>query len=234
MARRSKDPKRAEDMRDSIGALVRDIRKRREMTLEQLAERTGISISSLSRIENTRLGLTVEKVEMLALALDVSPEILVSRNRRSASRRHSGSPRASASAGARFMVDRARERRASLDRELSMEYLFDRDTERSLDCLHLTVEAVNIWDSEFVRHPGEKIIYMISGAAVIYCEKQSPVVLERGDSLYMDAYVWHSIVAVNEQPAEMLVTYYHGSASGDGPFETQVFTPERWADAQAT
>jgi transcriptional regulator with XRE-family HTH domain len=233
MARRSRGSTPDHEVRDSIGALVRDIRKRREMTLEQLSELTGISISSLSRIENTRLGLTIEKVEVLAHALDVSPEILVSRNGRSRSRRHGGLPQNSLSGATRFMVDRARERRASLDRELSMEYLFDRDTERSLDCLHLTVDAINIWDSEFVRHPGEKIIYIISGAAVIYCEKQSPVVLEKGDSLYMDAYVWHSIVAVNEQAAEMLVTYYHGSASGDGPFETQIFTPERWAEAQS-
>src|ERR1700712_3070694 len=82
MARRSSGPTPDHEVRDSIGALVRDIRKRREMTLEQLSERTGISVSSLSRIENTRLGLTVEKVEVLAHALGVSPEILVSRNGR--------------------------------------------------------------------------------------------------------------------------------------------------------
>jgi transcriptional regulator with XRE-family HTH domain len=233
MAKRRADPTPDNVVRDTIGALVRDIRKRREMTLEQLSEQTGISVSSLSRIENTQLGLTIEKIELLAHALGVSPQTLVSRNRPSRHRpsaRRSGSPD---SDGLRFMVDRVRDRQTSLDRELSIEYLFERQADRSLDCLHLTVQAISIWDSEFVRHPGEKIIYVISGAAVIYCEKQSPVVLEKGDSLYMDANVWHSVVAVNGSPAELLVTYYHGPSAGDGPFETQIFSPERWAALQA-
>lgn len=230
MARRSRDSAPEDGERDSVGALLREIRKQREMTLEQLSDLTGISISSLSRIENTRLGLTIEKVDMLARALDVAPESLVSRTRQNGSATRRPRPRSSR---ARFIVDRARERQPSLDRELSMEYLFDRDEDRSLDCLHLTVQAISIWESEFVRHPGEKIIYVISGATIIYCERQSPVILERGDSLYMDANVWHSIVAVNEQPAELLVTYYHGTGAGDGPFETRVFTPELWAETQS-
>jgi len=233
MARRSSGPAPGDQERGSIGALLRDIRKRREMTLEQLSDLTGISVSSLSRIENTRLGLTIEKVEMLAQALDVAPESLLSRTRDggappTAKRRSKARP-----GPARFMVDRARDRKASLDRELRVEYLFDRDTDRSLDCLHLTVQAISIWESEFVRHPGEKIIYVISGATIVYCERQAPVILERGDSLYLDAHLWHSIVAVNDQPAELLVTYHAGAEAGDAPFETRMFTPAHWAEMQA-
>jgi transcriptional regulator with XRE-family HTH domain len=230
MARRTRDVAPVDEQRGSVGARLRELRKQREMTLERLSELTGISVSSLSRIENTRLGLTIEKVELLARALDVAPESLVSRHPQNGARplaNGRSSPRA------RFIVDRARERQVSLDRELSMEYLFDRDADRSLDCLHLNVQAISIWESEFVRHPGEKIIYVINGATIIYSEKQSPVILESGDSLYMDANVWHSIVAVNDRPAELLVTYYHGAGAGDRPFETRMFTPEHWAETQA-
>lgn len=221
------------EAQNTIGALVREIRKRREMTLEQLSELTGISVSSLSRIENTRLGLTVEKVEILARALGVSPEALVSRNRPNRRRPSAAALTESSSDVGRFIVDRVRERQTSHDRELSIEYLFERQADRSLDCLHLTVQAISVWDSEFVRHPGEKIIYVISGAAVVYCEKQAPVILESGDSLYMDADVWHSTVAVNGRAAELLVVYYHGAPAGAGAFETQMFTPEGWAEMQA-
>lgn len=226
MAKRSKSPASGADDLDSVGARLRNLRKQRAMTLERLSDLTGISVSSLSRIENTQLGLTVEKVELLASALEVAPESLLSRNE----------PNGRAPARkwpARFIVDRARERQASFDRELSMEYLFNRDANRSLDCLHLNVQAISIWDSEFVRHPGEKIIYVINGATIIYCEARSPAILESGDSLYMDANVWHSIVAVNERPAELLVTYYHGAGASDVPFETRIFTPEGWAEMQS-
>lgn len=229
MSRRSRDVPPEDEPKGSVGARLRELRKQREMTLERLSDLTGISVSSLSRIENTRLGLTIEKVELLARALDVAPESLVSRRpQRGARTVASGRSRR-----ARFIVDRARERQASRDRELSIEYLFDRDPDRSLDCLHLNVQAISIWDSEFVRHPGEKIIYVIRGATIVYSEKQSPVILESGDSLYMDAAVWHSIVAVNGQPAELLVTYYHGSGASDRPFETRLFTPESWAETQS-
>jgi len=226
MATRRKRPVSGDNDQDSVGARLRHLRKQRAMTLEQLSDLTGISVSSLSRIENTRLGLTIEKVEMLAGALEVEPESLLSRsqsNGKAPVRKRS----------ARFIVDRARERQASDDRELSIEYLFERDADRSLDCLHVNVQAISIWDSEFVRHPGEKIIYVINGAIIIYCEARSPAILESGDSLYMDANVWHSIVAVNEQPAELLVTYFHGAGAGDVPFETRVFTPEGWTEMQS-
>ena len=73
------------------------------MTLEQLSDLTGISVSSLSRIENTRLGLTIEKVEMLANALDVAPEHLVSRSRKSEGGRLDRRTAGAGSRDARFM-----------------------------------------------------------------------------------------------------------------------------------
>jgi transcriptional regulator with XRE-family HTH domain len=226
MARRSGDLTQDSDLQGSVGALIRDIRKRREMTLEKLSELTGISVSSLSRIENTRLGMTVEKLGVLARALDVPPETLLSRIPKS------GALAEARRAPFRFMIDRARERQSNFDRELSIEYLFDREADRSLYCFHVAIQAISIWDSEFVRHPGEKIVYVLSGAAIFYCEKQSPAILETSDSLYLDANVWHSIVATNERPAELLVTYYHGGVA-DPPFETQMFTPERWSELQS-
>ena len=229
MAKQKPDPK---TVRDTIGALMRDIRKRRKMTLERLSEMTGISVSSLSRIENTRLGMTIEKVEKVASALGVAPETLVARAR--PGREPPAGPTPATQSGAlRFMVDRASRRTPSADRELNIEDLFEGSSERSLDCMHLTVEAIDVWDSEFVRHPGEKIIYVISGDAVVYCENRSPIILERGDSLYMDAPAWHSVVAVNGRPAELLVTAFPGPGAKDIPFETEFFTPERWAELQS-
>src|SRR3954465_8807104 len=107
MARRSGDLTQDSDLQGSVGALIRDIRKRREMTLEKLSELTGISVSSLSRIENTRLGMTVEKLGVLARALDVPPETLLSRIPKN------GALAEARRAPFRFMIDRARERQSN-------------------------------------------------------------------------------------------------------------------------
>ncbi|MCV0348489.1 MAG: helix-turn-helix domain-containing protein [Nitratireductor sp.] len=53
---------------------VRKIRKSREVTLEHLAELTGISTSYLSRIEAGSRGLSLENAVKIARALKVEPE----------------------------------------------------------------------------------------------------------------------------------------------------------------
>lgn len=221
-------------MPDTIGALLRSIRKRRKMTLDRLSDLTGISVSSLSRIENTQLGLTVEKVELLARALEIAPEDLISRNPGAADREAAGSALPKANLR-RLTVDRERHRagKASAYRELNFRYLFEPDTERALECMQVTIESISVWESEFVRHPGEKIIYVLRGDAVIYCEGHAPLILETGDALFMDGQMWHSTVAVHGAPAELLVTYYHGPHADLGVFETQIFTPESWASLRA-
>jgi len=224
---------RSSEMPDTIGTLLRSIRKRRKMTLERLSELTGISVSSLSRIENTQLGLTIEKVDLLAKALEIAPEDLISRNPGAADRDAVGPAPRKANLR-RLTVDRERDRgrKASSYRELNVRYLFEPDTARSLECMQVTIESISVWESEFVRHPGEKIIYVLRGDAVIYCEGHAPLILETGDALFMDGQMWHSTVAVHGAPAELLVTYYHGPHADLGVFETQVFTPESWASLQ--
>jgi transcriptional regulator with XRE-family HTH domain len=215
---------------DTIGAHVRKLRKRQKMTLERLSELTGISVSSLSRIENTQLGLTIEKVELLSKAFGVSPEEVVSRSL------GDGAPPPAASthkAAPRLIVDRERQRQERQDREIATRYLFEDSANRALECMRCTIQAISIWDSEFLRHPGEKIIYVMSGDAIVYCQGKPPTILETGDAIYMDADVWHSFVAVNNQPVELLVTYFHGPDSHRGLLETQRFTSESWAQLQA-
>ena len=79
-----------------------------------------------------------------------------------------------------------------------------------------------------MRHPGEKVVYVIKGTAVAYVEGQEPVLLEEGDAMHMDSSAWHSVVAVN-QPAEVLVTYFHGGGRGYDAFESRAFSREAWA-----
>lgn len=218
----------ATSVADTIGAHVRTLRKRKKLTLEQLSELTGISISSLSRLENTQLGITMEKVDLLAKALAVSPEDLVSRSVEETETRRAKRTRE----GPRFIVDRARQREESRDREVSARYLFRESEHRALECMRCSIEPVSIWDTEFIKHSGEKIIYVIEGDAVVYCQGKSPIILETGDAIYMDADVWHSFVAVNGRPVELLVTYFHDESSRNGLFELKVFTAANWAALQ--
>jgi transcriptional regulator with XRE-family HTH domain len=55
-----------------VGARIKNKREEAGLTLEEVSARTGISISSLSRLENGIYQLTVPQLEALATALRCS------------------------------------------------------------------------------------------------------------------------------------------------------------------
>jgi len=61
----------------SAGESVRIIRELQGLSQNQLAQRTGIPQSTLSAIENDRVGLGVERAKVLARALKCHPAVLV-------------------------------------------------------------------------------------------------------------------------------------------------------------
>jgi transcriptional regulator with XRE-family HTH domain len=62
-----------------IGEKLRDTRKRRLLTQEQLAERSGVGIATIVRIERNQVEPRGSTIRKLAEALEVEPEELVRR-----------------------------------------------------------------------------------------------------------------------------------------------------------
>ena len=62
----------------SVGESVRIMRELQELSQSKLCERSGISLSTLSAIENDRVELDVKCAKSLAWALKCHPGVLVS------------------------------------------------------------------------------------------------------------------------------------------------------------
>ena len=60
-----------------IGDRLRDLRKRRLLTQEQLAERSGVGIATIVRVERNQVEPRGSTIRKLAGALSVEPEELV-------------------------------------------------------------------------------------------------------------------------------------------------------------
>jgi transcriptional regulator with XRE-family HTH domain len=60
-----------------IGDRLRDLRKRRLLTQEQLAERSGVGIATIVRVERNQVEPRGSTIRKLAEALGVEPEELV-------------------------------------------------------------------------------------------------------------------------------------------------------------
>ena len=63
----SKDPEA--DLHRAIGQTIRDARKTQELTLKQLARRTGLSVSLLSQIERAESSASISSLYKIASAL---------------------------------------------------------------------------------------------------------------------------------------------------------------------
>ena len=61
----------------SIGQNIRDRRHQMGLTLEDLARRIGVSRQTLSRYETNNINVPIEKLKLLASALDTTPSALI-------------------------------------------------------------------------------------------------------------------------------------------------------------
>ena len=68
-----------EELHRNIGSAIRELRKKRTLTLKQLAKRTGLSVSLLSQIERAESSASVTSLYKIAHALKIRLPELFSR-----------------------------------------------------------------------------------------------------------------------------------------------------------
>jgi len=62
-------------MQNNTKKIIRNLRKRQNLTLSQLAQKVGVNTSSLSRIERGELNVNITLLQKLANALNTSPQV---------------------------------------------------------------------------------------------------------------------------------------------------------------
>ncbi len=176
----------------NLGARVRELRKAKNWTLEQAAQKAGLARSTLSKIENQQMSPTFDAVKKLAEGLDISvPQLFTA-------------PKSEA-AMARRAITKDGEGRPHLTKTYEHELLAADITQKTMLPYRARVRARDI--SEFdgwVRHDGEEFLYVLSGVLQFYTEQYEPVELRRGDSAYYDAAMGHNLVSTSQEDAVVL------------------------------
>jgi len=175
-----------------LAETVRTLRSRAKLTLQQLSARTGISVSTLSKIENGQLSPTYEKIAALAKGLSVAVTELFGGlqkpmpvGRRSLTRAGQGVP-----------YETRRYHCELLNADLA---------EKKFMPLLTTIKARS--ESEFgklSRHDGEEFLYVLEGQIVLHTDFYAPVTLSPGDSCYFDSAMGHACYSVGETDAKVL------------------------------
>lgn len=164
-------------------ALLRAVRKQRGLTLEALAERTGLTKSYLSKIERRQSTPSIAVALRVAEALDVEVGRLFSDE--TAQEKITVDRAPGATDGERYRV------LASSLLGKSMSPFVIRPTERLID-------------DPRPEHAGQEFMFVHAGTVELDYGDQT-ITLRTGDSAYFDASVSHTIRAVGRGRAEVVV-----------------------------
>jgi transcriptional regulator with XRE-family HTH domain len=178
-----------------LGRSLRAIRARMDLTLAEVAERTGVSVATLSKIENGQLSPTYDKLVQLCegLGLDISaffrePERATAPGvtaRRSITRRGEG-----------LLV-----RTPNYD----YRYLCADLANKGMVPILITIRARSLVQfSALSRHSGEEFVHVLRGRIEVHTEHYAPLTLERGESIYLDSTMGHAFLTTGRSSAQVL------------------------------
>lgn len=207
--------------RERLGRALRSIRATADMTLADVAGKTGLAISTLSKVENGLISLTYDKLLQLSEGLQVDfatilgsedgaeprPETRALPSRTAARRvAHAEPPRAQAPlVTARRSLSRKHDGLRVLTSNYDTSYLCTDLSHRAMvpmvsKILARTLEAFG----EPYAHAGEELIYVLAGTVTLWSEFYEPVTLEVGDSVYFDSTMRHAVLSSGAVEAEIL------------------------------
>jgi len=176
---------------EALSQRLRGLRAQYGWTLDDLASRSGVSRSTLSKLERNHVSPTYDVIQRLARSFDLSVVGFLS----------SGIPR---NAAGRRAVTLATEGQVRESRGHSLRMLFEDLSTKRMIPFHATIHARNLAAAGgLVRHSGEECMYVLSGEVLFHTEHYAPVRLKTGDSIYIDSEMGHACVSCGPEDAEV-------------------------------
>ena len=170
----------------TIGSLLRALRAHNGWTLREMSTRSGIPLSTLSKVEHDRLTLTYDKLLLLSQRLNMSLSELF------ADAGDTPEPAVTARRSIGRMDSSVRVNTPNYDY-----YYFCPELRRKrMIPILARVRAKSVEEfGEQVRHSGEEYTHVLEGRVVLHTEFYDPIVLEVGESVYIDSNMGHAYLA---------------------------------------
>lgn len=176
-----------------LGDCLRALRHAHGLTLQQVSTRTGLALSTLSKVENHQMSLTYDKILQLCDGLGIPMTELLTQDTAAAATR----TRVSVAAPANTLVHDTP--------NYEYFYLSTDLTDKRMVPLIATVRARTLEEfGPLVKHPGEEFIYVVSGEIEVHTEHYAPLRLEAGQSCYIDSTMGHAYLAVGAGEARIV------------------------------
>jgi len=183
----------------NIGQKVKSIRESKSISVEQLAQGSGLSVDQITLIEENQnlpsLAPIIKIARVLGVRLgtflddsqDIGPVVC----------RKVDQPK-----GVSFSSETA-----SSHNYLNFFSLAQSKVGRSMEPFLIDIDSASSDGYQLSSHEGEEFLYVLEGVIEITYGK-SKYVLESGESIYYDSIVEHNVHAANESKAKILAVVY--------------------------
>ncbi len=187
--------------RPQLGSCLKAARRARGLTLKDVASRTGMALSTLSRVENHQMSLTYDKLLQLSGGLGMEIAELFQL------------PGAAPVYTARRSVSRAGQ--GQLVQTRYYRYLYQCTDLLGKRMVPILAEVTARTLEEFgplMHHPGEEYFLVIKGRIAVHTEFYGTEILSPGDGIYIDSAMGHAYLNAGVGPARAVCV-----CSGDAP-----------------
>ncbi|MCX5826894.1 MAG: cupin domain-containing protein [Deltaproteobacteria bacterium] len=183
----------------SIGNKIKELRERRQLTLQDLAAKTGLPKSVLSEIEEDEIVPPVASLLKLAKALGTSMSHFFQEE-----------------APVKISVTRSGERKKIKSRphhrhEGEISYIYEsletKNPEKQMEPLLVEFLPMETGDMVFTSHEGEEFVFLIEGRLEFRTNDRVEI-LSPGDTIYFESYVNHSYRGLDDKSASAIVVVW--------------------------
>lgn len=193
------------------GEHIRSVRKRLGLTLAQVGERTGLAVSTLSKLEKGNVSLSYDKLMLLSRGLNVDMAELLHDAQGARPAPGGGGRRVVHRAGDGQVVDTQSYKQTYLASEL----LNKRFTPLIAEVRARTLDEFKAEFGDLIRHPGEEFAFVIEGEVTFHSELYAPVTLKAGDSIFFDSDMGHAYLKAAEGTCRLVAACAPRNGQGD-------------------
>lgn len=183
--------------RAEMGGRLRAARKSRKLTLKTLSDRTGVALSTLSKMELGQVAISFEKFAAVAKGLDLD-----------ISRLFDVEPPGFAASPAppSFVHNSIAEVPVYIGDHYQYKMLAGDYPDKHMLPVHGRVLARRLDEfPDFGRHPGQEFLMVLSGTVQICFETGESVVLGQTESIYFDSGIGHVYLSQGKGEAEIII-----------------------------
>ena len=175
-----------------IGSKIRTIRKRKQITIAQLCEGTGLSKGFISNVENNNTSPSINTLHTIASFLEVPlPYLLLEKEQH-------------------MRVVKKNERTHSTHNNLKIEHISSKDGLR----LMMVEFQPGASTGEAHAHEGKESHLVLKGK-VLAEQGEDSIIMEEGDSFSWNACVPHSVKNIGDENAVILIAIYSDAEFDD-------------------